>query len=238
MRKLSTRLGLAIGLAVAMSSSASATAILKFSLGDTGPDIAYSNGVFSTVNDGDAATPGDQDTSVRFVGPLAFMTDILSGASFSLANVTASGLAIVTSGVITQLTTGGQFALYDQSNSLLLAGTLDSGVISGGLASSTGSFFNSTAGTFTGGSLLSYIAPTPAGLSIALSDILSNSGLVGMAVTPGCIVQCQLGNFTAAADQLVDGSPVPEPATALLFTSGVVGAFIKRRRTQSNLAQA
>lgn len=235
MSKLSTRLGIALGLVVAMSSSASATAIIKFSLGDTGPDVSYTNGVFSTVDDGDATTLGNQDTTLRYVGPLSFLSDILSGASFSLAGVTASGLATVTSGVITQMTTGGTFNVYDQSNSLLLAGLLDAGVISGGIVSSTGSFFNSTAATFTGGSLLAYVAPTPAGLSIALSGILSNFNLVGMAVTPGCTTGCQLGDFTAAADQIVDGSSVPEPATALLLTGGIVGALVRRRKALGNV---
>lgn len=230
---LSTRAGALFVFMMVMSTNAAADAIIKFDLSPSspaGPDMVYAGGVFSTTNDGNSSTTGFQDTVLLFTGPLSFLTPILSGASFSLGGVTASGLAIVTSGVITQLTTSGTFDLYAADNSLLLSGALNSGVLSGGIASSTGSFFNSTAATFTGGSLLAYLAPTPAGISIALSNILNDSGSIGMAIADGCTGQCQLRDFNASADGLMDGKAVPEPVTALLLTTGLMSAFFVRRR--------
>lgn len=229
---LTRRIGAALVLIMMVSASASATAIMKFSLGNQGPDVAYTEGVFSTVDDGDASTTGDQNSSIRFVGILSFMDDILSGASFSLADVMASGSTMINSGVVSQSTMGGTFEVYDDVNVLLLSGSLGAGMLSGGLESSTGSYFNTTFATFNGGTLMSYIAPTPGALSVALSGILSDSGIVGMAPIVGCEQDCQLRNFNASADQLIDGQPVPEPGALLLLTTGIAGAIMRRRKSK------
>src|SRR5690348_3953154 len=47
--------------------------ILKLSLGEVGPDIGMNGGVLSTVNDGNAATTGDQNTAVDFTDGLNFV---------------------------------------------------------------------------------------------------------------------------------------------------------------------
>ena len=54
--------------------TADAGTIIKLSLGNTGPDIEYSGGVLSTVDDGIVGTPGDQNTSIDFLDFLSGMT--------------------------------------------------------------------------------------------------------------------------------------------------------------------
>lgn len=213
--------------------------ILKFSLGevDGNADVALTGGIFHTQLDSDGATVGDQDTSINFVGLLDFIPDVtLPTASFTLAGVAVSGPALYLGGAIAQHTTGGTFNVYASDNSLLLSGVLDTGVINGSVGSSTGSFFNTTSATFTGGSLLAYVAPTPAGLSIAMSAVKNVLGQAGMAVNDTCAndpASCTLLDFDAAANGSIDGIPacVPEPASvALLMTASVLGAFARRRR--------
>lgn len=223
-------LGLALLLALGFSREASAATIIKFDLGGTGPDVAFTSGSLSTVNDGDASTLGDQNTSVDFVNGLSFLPDIVNGmASLTLSDVLASGPATVVNGVVSVSTSGGSFQLYSTDNSLLLSGTLDAGVISGTSSLSTGSFFNTTAGTFTGGSLLAFVAPTPAGISLALGEITSGS-------TTGLMVDNlgNVANFTANGTGAIDGSPnsaVPEPASLVLMLTGTLlgGVFVRRR---------
>ena len=166
MSKILTTIIRSAVVAASMVSMAQADAIVKFPLSETfTPDVEFSGGVFSTVNDGNGATLGEQDTRLDFVGPLAFLADILTPtASFTLDGVTAVGAASTTLGVISQATTGGTYSIYDSSNSLLLQGSLADGAIVGG-TTETGSFFNTTIATYTSGSLLAYITPSPAGIS-------------------------------------------------------------------------
>jgi hypothetical protein len=215
----------------ALCSAAAADPIFKFDLGSAGPDVQYSGGVFGTVDDGIGGTTGDQNTEVQYEGILDFLPDIISGASFSLDNVAANGLAMVVANVVVQNTTGGNFSLYAPDNSLLLSGVLDAGVITGSLTSTTGSFFNINSVTYTGGSLLAYIAPTPGGISLALSSVVNDLGLPGMAVDNNCEGPCQLRDFTASANGLADatGNPIPEPSTMALMLFGSVGMLMRRR---------
>lgn len=207
--------------------SAVADTILKFNLGNTGPDLEYAGGVFSTIDDSDLGTTGEQNTAIEFVGFLdPILVDILSGASFTLADVLAVGSANVVGPVVTQQTSGGTFAVWNEANELLLSAELGEGILSAATGVSTGSFFNTEVVNFTGGSLLTYVLATPGGISIALANILTE-GISGVVVDDG-----ELFDFTADADGLITGEPteIPEPSTMLLLGSAVAGGMIRRRR--------
>ena len=211
-----------------IASSAQANTIVKFGLSETAMgDVQFVGGFFTTVDDGDATTIGDQNTKLTFVGPLEFLADLNTAtASFTLSGVAAVGSPSV--GIVTsQATSGGTFSLYDPSNVLLLSGTLTDGAIVGG-SSDTGSFFNTTFATYNAGSLLAYISPSPASFSLALSAIMSNG-------TSGLVVNETLQPFTADASGLLTGTEVPEPATLGLLMTGIIGAA-KLRRKRRELA--
>ncbi len=212
-----------------MTSVSQASSLIKFDLSEVtagNPDFQYSNGSFGTVDDGIAATAGQQNSGFEFVGFLdALLTDVLDGASFTLTNVFADGAAQVNGSLVAQQTTGGVFSLFDQDNNLLLEGELSSGSLIGSRESSSGSFFNTTFATFTAGSLLPLLVIDTAGLSIALGDILA-AGTAGLKVTDGL-----LENFVAAGDGIVTGDQIPEPTTVLLLLSGLGGAFYFRRQS-------
>ncbi len=209
-----------------VTSSASAVTIIKFDLGNTGPDLSYSGNVLSTVNDGDASTTGDQNTAIDYVGFLdGSFADILSGASLTLANVTSVGMANVSGTLVTQATSGGTFDVYSASNVLLLSGVLSDGAIVGSNSSSTGSFFNTTVANFTSGSLLSVVSSSPAAFSISFTNITSRAGNFLDVTANG------LQAFTADATGQIEGAAVPEPATVALLLSGVLGGIAKRRRS-------
>jgi hypothetical protein len=232
MRRLSLFAVMALFILAVAAPPASAltVTVIKVDLGGTiGPDVGLTGTTFGTISDGMGATTGDQNTSVTYQGFLSGLPAITTGnASFSLTGVTLAGPANVIGSVVNQLTTGGTFNLWDPSNSLLLSGLLTGGDISGTTTSSAGSFFNVGVATFTGGSLLtSYLASTPAALSLSLTGIIGTD-LSGNQ-TPGlyvhCNGSCNLNNFTANATGLIDGAPVPEPASALLLLSGFFGGL-------------
>jgi hypothetical protein len=224
----------------------SAGTILKLTLGDTGPDVEYSGGpagVFSTVDQLDPDTPGEQNTAIDFVGDLSFLTDILTPvASYTLNGVTASGLASVIGpvpgvGQIGQLFSGGDFQLYDENDNLLLDVDIDGSALSGFTGSTSGAEFSINNGLAVGGSLLQYLIADTVSFSIAMTDI---NDPVGMTVTPmgppipagPLFVQMGTVNaFTADADKLIAAEVIPEPATAFLLVLGGLSAFgcVRRR---------
>ncbi len=207
---------------------AAADTILKFGLSEIGPDILYENGSLFTRDDGNAGTLGDQNTALNFTGFLdTLLTDISGGASFTLDSVTAVGGASMNGVLISQQTEGGTFSVWDASNNLLLSAELGEGSINGTDDVGTGSFFNTEVVNFTGGSLLNFVAPSPGGISLALASILTN-GNPGLDVVNGV-----LQDFTANADGLITGEPVPEPSTVALLLSGLVGGVARRKKRKA-----
>jgi hypothetical protein len=225
-KKLSSVL---IALSLFLSTSAYADTIIKFDLGGTGPDLRFDGNVLETVSDPNGLA-GDQTTLVTFTGFLEGVLANLTGASFTLSDVMAFGNANILGSFISQQTQGGTFSLFDSSDSLVLSGNLGNGVITGASGVDTGSVFNTTVFSFTGGSLLSMVSDTPAGISFALTNILSGSN-VGLSTSFNPNTQSfELLGFTADSSGQITGSPIPEPTTLMLFGSAVLGGVIRKRR--------
>ena len=215
--------------------AAQAGTIIKLSLGDTGPDLAYAGGVLSTVDDGIAGTPGDQNTAIDFLDFLSGETDIpLADASYSLSGVTAAGPASVLFGVVVvQPFTSGNFKLWDDSNALLLDVDLDDSALTGPLGpAATGSVFSITNGTVVGGSLASQIISNSISMSIAMTSINGGAGLAVAPLAPPIPGMGTLLPFVADASKVIAAEPVPEPTSALLILMGLLAAPLaaKRRR--------
>lgn len=213
------------------SSTAKALTIIQVSLGGQGngfQEIQYVGSALSTINDGDGATIGDQDTNVIFDNLLSSVADIASGASFTLSGISANGAPSVAGPVISQDTVGGTFSLFDNANTLLLSGNLSDGVLVGSDNGSVASTFSTTFGNFNGGTLLPLI-PNLNTLFLALT--LSNvqtAGASGLDVAFG-IIQNFSGNGQISID--AELAATPEPFTlGLLFTGTLMGAFISRRK--------
>lgn len=208
------------------SVSAAPITVIEVHLGGVSqPDVQLSGGVFGTIDDGAAGTTGNQNTDVLFDALLSGQTDIVSGASFTLSGVTLSGSASAAGPIISQNTTGGSFSLYDSSNALLLSGTLGDGTIFGSDTSSIGSFFNTTVGSLTGGSLLAFLPDLGVSLGFSLGTVTTGNAS-GMD-----IVNNNISNFTANGTGLVD--VVPEPASMTLLLSGLLGGVAARRKKNS-----
>lgn len=106
-------------------------------------DFSYNGTTLATWNDGNAASPGDQDTGVTFQDILTGQTNITSPqASFSLHGLTKSGPANLPPAIplVIQNFTGGTFQLYGPgpAYSLLLQGTLNTSAIAGPIRTGDG----------------------------------------------------------------------------------------------------
>jgi hypothetical protein len=213
-----------------ISPAVNADTIIKFDLGANN-DVEFVGGIFQTVNDGVASTPGNQNSDIDFTGFLdASFADILSGASVTISNIVASAEVNVFGTIISQTTNGGSINLWSNTGSLLLSAAFGEGNIAGSIDGVTGSFFNTSSMTYTGGSLLSHVSPTQAGLSLALSGI--ESGLFpGMTVSYNTSTDTfELDSFRADASGLLSGNPIPEPASMLLLSSAILGGIVSRRK--------
>jgi hypothetical protein len=210
---------------------AQASTILKLSLGgDAGADIEFDGTTLSSADDGDAATTGEQNTSVEFLTFLDGFADILDDvASFTLDGLTVDGPPVIIMGVLVgQGFNDGALSLYDAANVLLLSATLDGSVLTAIIgAPATGSVFTAGIATVTGGTLAPLIEPDTLTLSISMVDINGGAGVsvVGFGAVP------VLEPFTADATLLFDAEErrAPEPGSALLLGAALVGAVRLRR---------
>ncbi len=223
---------LAIGVGLGTLSAATfAGTIIKLGMGgDTTADIKFDGTTLSTVNDLNAVTIGDQDTGIDYQGFLSGETDIISPpASFSMSGLTPASPAAVIGGVLViQDFTGGTFSLYDDTNVLLLSGTLGLSTLAGPLGPpATGALFTTSFATIIPGGLLdSQIDPTSLTLSMSLTAINGAGGFtVSGAAAP------LLNPFTADVTLNIAADPIPEPTTTMLLILGtaLVGVFAKQR---------
>ena len=208
--------------------------ILKLGLGnDTPGDIEFTGGaagMMSTVDDGDAATTGEQNTNIDYTSFLdgSFADVLTSTASFTMDGLTASGAPTVHLGgpLVVQNFTGGTFSLYDESNTLLLSGTLSNSAITGPIGPpATGGLMTSTFASITGGTLQPLLQPGSLTLAMGMVDI--NDG-AGLSMSGGAAPT--LNAFTADVVMAVDAEPIPEPAAlTLLAIAAGLGLVAKRR---------
>jgi hypothetical protein len=208
--------------------SATANTIIKLDLGGVGPDIAMNGqGQLSTVDDGIAGTTGDQNTKIEFTDFLDSVSDIgTPPGSFTLNGLSVSGPTnVIGSTLVIQNFTGGQFALYDPNNTLLLSGPLTSSTLTGVIGPpGTGALFTTTLASATSGSLASQILAGTLSLSLSMTTV---NGGAGFATSDSILQPFQAdGSINIAAEQSV----VPEPATlAMLALGGIVLLAAGRR---------
>ena len=176
-----------------VSPSSRAETLAKLDLGnDPAADVEVADGVFQTRANANPNTPGAQDTNVVF--PQLFMpqlADILTNeASFSVSDVMLSGTpTLVHNVIVVQSTMGGVFELFDREGDLLVRGELADGSLSGPLGgASTGSFLTATFGQFTAGTLLPYLQPGSASLTLGLTDVVSSDGRAGLQLDGGALL--------------------------------------------------
>ncbi len=236
-------LSLVICAAISFSSATTeAGTIIRLSMGgDSSPDIEFAGGVLSTVNDGNAGTTGEQNTTVDYGDILGSQSDISTPpASVTLNGLTATGPAFVFNGTLAlQNFTGGNISLYDASNNLLLSGNLTSGALTGPLGPpATGGLFTTSFSAVTGGSLLSLGLIDPASLTLAMSvtNINGGAGLSVAVPAPGPpfppIHQTVLNPFTSDVTLALDAELIPEPVGAMLALIGaaLLGFGARARR--------
>lgn len=228
----------------------SADTILKVGLGQSSPDVAFelADGVgeLGTQSDGLLTSLGDTQTNATFLNFVseAGVANIPADASFSLSGISAKGAAVVFGGsLINQETSGGSFQLYDQSNTLILEGLLEDGILTGPIGGSdedgpsTGSLFTVNLGTFilsegADDEIFNLVDPNSAQLSMSFTNVASEDGAIGGLVIDGGILQ----PFTADVTAQIEANPrdpnlAPEPASLGLAMIGALAMLgIRRRR--------
>lgn len=208
-------------LTLTASLPAQAGTIIKLGFStDSLPDIELIGNTISTVDDGVGATSGDQNTELTYLGILGGGAPIEGAtASFTLDNVQLAGQPTTFSTTLLQATTGGDFALYDQNNVLLLAGTLGEGTLSGPMGgTATGGFLTTEFGDFTSGALLPALelqSNLRSTFSVSLTDV--NNG-AGFDKTGGG----DLAPFEADGTANIGAQIVPEPAALLMLIPGLL----------------
>ena len=207
--------------------SSQAATIIKLDLGGVGPDLTFSPpgnpGILSTIDDNPAGLTGDQATNILFTNFLSGMGS--TTGSYSLSNATAVGPATpLGGGVVTQNFNGGNFKIYDSTNTLLLDVNLATSLLVGG---GTGAFFNITNGTVIGGlpSLTSQLVGNSIGMSMTLTNI-NNPGGPGLAIGGGGF----LAPFVGDATKEITATQTPEPAAIVLALGLFLAPMFLRRR--------
>ncbi|HEX5471062.1 MAG TPA: hypothetical protein VFW73_04210 [Lacipirellulaceae bacterium] len=213
----------AVLLLLAFESSYAGT-IIKLDLGNSdppSPDVQFSGGVLSTIDDGIGITTGEQNTAVLYTDFLSFLPPI-PGGSFTLHGATPAGPATSSVlGILSQNFSGGSFQIYDSANVKLLDVNMSNSTLLGGPLP-VGAFFNINNGLIVGGSLAPLIAANSVNMSMSLS------GISGGQLTE---IDGVLQAFTANSTNNIVGLPIPEPCTvALLALCGAAAWTFGRRR--------
>jgi hypothetical protein len=232
-RPLAAIVGLSLVSLLVSPVDAVAETVIKFELAgmSTGPDMQFNAGTLSTIDDGVASTFGDQNTNVSYQGFLEGLTDIAAGASMTISGVDKVGDASDVNGIVSQVTSGGTFFLYDQSDFLLLSGGFAGGVVVGSVSDSAGSFFTTSPLMYTGGSLLDFVIPKSGKISLSFTDVRTG-GSPGMVVTNG-----NLADFTSVATGSLEATAVPEPSVLGMAAIGVL-LVVRHHRRRRQVAAA
>jgi hypothetical protein len=209
------------------ASAAAAGTIMRLSPGESASHIKFESNVLTTASDGNATTTGEHNTAVQFQGILEDVQDIpLPNASVTISGITRVGLATVfPNQLMMQNFTGGTVSLYDESNTLLLSGSLKASTLAGSLGATGANdgLFTTSFNVVTGGTLRGRLRPDSITLKMNIRDINEGAGLSA----PGRVLE----PFTGDALLTITGE-VPEPGTFLLMLAGmgIVGSWIGRRR--------
>lgn len=191
------------------------------------PDFTLSLGVLSTSDDLDSGSTGDQATEVAYSDALFGEADIVgASASITLDNIQLVDSPFVFGNTILHATQGGDFQLYDEANSLLLAGSLGDGTLSGALGSTaTGGFLTTEFGEFTDGSLLPTLQDSVllrSSFSISLTNVNGGNGF-------STDESGDLVDFEADATANIGAQFVPEPSSTALILMGLLATPAWRR---------
>jgi hypothetical protein len=204
-----------------------AATIIKLDLGGVGPDLTFSPpaspGLLGTIDDNPAGLVGDQATNILFTSFLSGLGSITG--SYSLSGAAAAGPPTpLGGGVLTQNFVGGNFRIFDSTNTLLLDVNLTNSLLVGG---GSGAFFNINNGIVLGG--LPAITSQLVGNSIGMSMTLTNiNGPGGPGLTAG--IGGFLNPFVGDATKEITAAQVPEPTAILLALCFSAVPMLLRRR--------
>ncbi|MEZ6120914.1 MAG: PEP-CTERM sorting domain-containing protein [Pirellulaceae bacterium] len=233
MKRFNFTLATVVVALVAAQSYAGTIMKLGFST-DSLADIELVDGKLSTVDDLFAATVGDQNSEVTFLGVLSGAAAIEGDrASFTLSEVLLDGTPINMGNTVIQGTSGGTFAVYDGSNELMLSGTLGDGVLSGPIGgTATGGYLTTEFGVFTDGYLLDILDEEnllKSSLSISLTDVNDGAGFATDA--NGALAEFS-ADATANVGAQLSVPDVPEPSSLAMIAAGLLISFgaIRRRK--------
>ena len=226
----------AFALFTSHASAQDSVSVINFSGLSTGGGVGITNTgnrFFETLDDGDFNTIGNQTTPVTFKDFLNPLTDSFVG-SVTISGVELNDDAVVVEGISNRVfttTSGGQISLFDDNNALVLSGDLGEqrliGSESGGSSPFASGSFRSTGNdngiTFTGGFLLDFLDPNSGGLSLTLSNILTD-GVSGLTLDDDTVLDFTAnvtGQIAAAPSGVPVTTSVPEPTTLPLLIFGL-----------------